>query len=111
MDCGVAPAASARSDASWIVGPSITGSENGMPISIASAPAAATARTTSVHSSPSPPVTYGTSNLRPRSRAARKAASSSPNGVAHDVADLLDVLVAPPAHVEQHGFTGEFLLG
>ena len=34
MPWGVAPAASARSDASWIVGPSITGSENGMPTSI-----------------------------------------------------------------------------
>ena len=36
-----APWASATSDASWIVGPSITGSENGMPTSMASAPAAA----------------------------------------------------------------------
>jgi hypothetical protein len=53
---GVAPAASAASDASWMVGPSITGSENGMPTSIASAPAAAHAST--VCSQPgSPPVT------------------------------------------------------
>ena len=41
---GVAPASSARCDASWMTGPSITGSENGMPTSMASAPAAAAAR-------------------------------------------------------------------
>ena len=45
MPWGVAPSASARSDASWIVGPSITGSEKGMPTSMASAPAAAQAST------------------------------------------------------------------
>ena len=38
---GVAPAASARSEASWMTGPSMTGSENGMPTSMASAPASA----------------------------------------------------------------------
>ena len=37
---GVAPASSAIRDASWITGPSITGSENGMPTSIACAPTA-----------------------------------------------------------------------
>ena len=47
----------ARCDASWIVRPSMTGSENGMPTSIASAPARATARTTSSQDAPSPPVT------------------------------------------------------
>ena len=39
-------------DARWIVGPSITGSEKGTPTSTASAPASATARTTSTQSSP-----------------------------------------------------------
>ena len=34
------PACSARSAASWITGPSIIGSEKGMPTSTASAPAA-----------------------------------------------------------------------
>ena len=43
-----APRSSACSDASWIIGPSMTGSENGIPISIASAPLAAAARTASV---------------------------------------------------------------
>ena len=43
-DSGVAPPSSAACDACWITGPSITGSENGMPISIASAPLAAAAR-------------------------------------------------------------------
>ncbi len=52
-----APCSRATSDASWMVGPSMTGSENGMPTSMASAPAAANALTTSVQSSPSPPVT------------------------------------------------------
>ncbi len=69
---GVVPARSARSLASWITGPSITGSENGMPTSMASAPAAASARTTSSQSSPRPPVTYGTSSLRPASRCDRR---------------------------------------
>ena len=62
---GVAPSSSARCDASWIVRPSMTGSENGMPISMASAPASATARTTSSQAEPRPPVTYGTSSVRP----------------------------------------------
>ena len=35
IDTGVAPCSSARCDACWMTGPSITGSENGMPISIA----------------------------------------------------------------------------
>ncbi len=39
MLAGVAPMRRAWSDAAWIVGPSITGSENGMPTSTASAPA------------------------------------------------------------------------
>ena len=57
IPAGVAPCWRARIDAAWMVGPSITGSENGMPISMASAPAAATARTTSTQSGPRPPVT------------------------------------------------------
>ena len=40
-----------------MIGPSIIGSENGIPISTASAPAAATAWTTSIQSGPIPPVT------------------------------------------------------
>ena len=40
---GVTPAERTRSFASCIVGPSITGSEKGMPISIALAPASAAA--------------------------------------------------------------------
>ena len=51
------PAARACSLAAWITGPSITGSLKGTPISMASAPASATARTTSAQSDPSPPVT------------------------------------------------------
>ena len=54
---GVAPNTNARWLASWMVRPSMIGSENGIPISTASAPASITARTTSHHSRPSPPVT------------------------------------------------------
>ena len=57
MPAGVAPISMARREASWMVRPSITGSEKGMPTSMASAPAAATARTTSSQADPSPPVT------------------------------------------------------
>ena len=46
---GVMPAARARSFASWMTGPSMTGSENGMPTSMASAPATAAARDHPVH--------------------------------------------------------------
>ena len=49
-----------------------------MPISTASAPASTTARTTSHHSRPSPPVTYGHEQLARRRRAARAGA---PRGV------------------------------
>ena len=49
-------AARAASLASWMVGPSITGSENGIPISMASAPAAAAACMVSIQSLPKPPV-------------------------------------------------------
>src|SRR6478672_949413 len=75
IDAGVAPISSARCDASWIVRPSITGSENGIPTSMASAPASATARTTSSQPRPRPPVTYGTSSLWPASRRARSVDS------------------------------------
>ena len=54
---GVVPRSRARSDASWMVGPSIIGSENGIPTSMASAPAPARASTVSSHSSSIPPVT------------------------------------------------------
>ena len=54
---GVAPDPSASAEACWMTGPSMTGSEKGIPISMASAPAAAIARTTSSQSRPRPPVT------------------------------------------------------
>ena len=56
MAAGVVPASRARCDASWMTGPSMTGSENGMPTSTASAPAAAAASIASRQPS-SPPVT------------------------------------------------------
>src|SRR4051812_18483577 len=120
---GVAPRSSARRDASWMVRPSITGSENGMPTSIASAPASAIARTTSSHPEPSPPVTYGTSSLQPAARRSRSLASSpTAAGTSGDplaseaFGDLGGVLVAPARERDQHraaarhrasGFPGE----
>ena len=56
IDCGVAPCERARSLAAWMVVPSITGSEKGTPISMASAPAAAAAAIICSQSSPRPPV-------------------------------------------------------
>ena len=74
---GVVPPSRAACDACWITGPSITGSENGIPISTASAPFAAAARIAS--SQPGyPPVMYGTSALRPCSRIVRRWFSSGP---------------------------------
>jgi hypothetical protein len=57
IPAGAVPRASDRTEASSMVGPSMAGSEKGMPTSTASAPASATARRTSVHRSSSPPVT------------------------------------------------------
>ena len=53
---GTVPRCSARSAASWITGPSIIGSEKGMPTSTASAPAAITAASDCVQSSVMPPM-------------------------------------------------------
>ncbi len=50
------PASSDRTDASWITGPSIMGSENGIPTSTASAPDATTAWSDSVQSGVMPPI-------------------------------------------------------
>ncbi len=63
----VTPAARARSEARWIVGPSASGSLNGMPSSITSAPAIASAgrRRPVVARSGSPASTKTTSAARP----------------------------------------------
>src|SRR5215207_8734744 len=120
---GVAPRSRARRDASWMVRPSITGSEKGMPTSMASAPASAMARTTSSQPEPRPPVTYGTSSLHPAARRSRRRASSETvAGTSGDplagepFGDLRGVLVAPARERDQDGgaardrttgFTGE----
>ena len=77
-----------------------------MPTSTASAPASTTARTTSHHSRPSPPVTYGTSSLRPAARRARRCASRSHHAhveLAEAFGDLGRVLVAPARQRDEHG--------
>ncbi len=54
-DSGVVPRSRARVLACWMTGPSMIGSEKGMPISMASAPASAAARTASSQSVDMPP--------------------------------------------------------
>src|SRR5690348_9477660 len=63
----VTPPASARVAAAWITGPSASGSLNGTPSSIRSAPASAYAMPTAteVSASGNPPIRYGISAARP----------------------------------------------
>ena len=76
---GRAPASSASRDASWITPPSITGSENGIPTSIASAPASSSARSSAGVDARQPAGHVRDERLRPpASRRARSAASSAP---------------------------------
>src|SRR4051794_23789435 len=107
---GVAPRSRARREASWMVRPSITGSENGMPTSMASAPASAMARTTSSQPDPRPPVTYGTSSLQPAARRSRRRASRlTVAGTSGDpfageaFGDLGCVLVTSTGERHEHG--------
>ena len=79
-----------------------------MPISTASAPASTTARTTSHHSRPSPPVTYGTSSLRPvgallaQVRLERDVHRDASRHLAERLGDLRRVLVAPARERDEH---------
>src|SRR6266511_1250740 len=105
----VAPASRASLDASWMTGPSMTGSENGMPTSMASAPAASSPRRTSPVAAGSPPVTYGTNAFPPPSIRRRRAASRSATRgepgdglVSERSPDRLQVLVPPPRQAHQH---------
>src|SRR6267378_7609490 len=70
----VVPALSARSEARWIVGPSASGSLNGTPSSITSAPASARARTNLcvASSDGSPAVMYATMPSSPAVRSSAK---------------------------------------
>ena len=82
---GCVPAASARSVARWMTGPSASGSENGTPTSSTSAPAPARATSTCLECSRSgsPAVTYVTSPGRPLARTPANAlASRETRGVA-----------------------------
>ena len=73
----VAPAASARTPAAWIAGPSAIGSVNGMPSSITSAPAAGSALTIAgaLAASGSPAIRKVTSAARPSALSAAKRLS------------------------------------
>src|SRR6266540_4167923 len=103
---GVAPSSSARREASWITGPSITGSENGIPTSIASAPASSSPRSSSASTPASPPVTYGTKARPPASSRDRRARSRSrtrrPGDRAERGPHRLEVLVAAAGQVDEH---------
>src|SRR5436190_7484636 len=78
----VAPPASARVAAAWITGPSASGSENGTPSSIRSAPASTYASATAIaaRASGKPPMRYGISAARrsPRAKAKAREMRSAP---------------------------------
>src|SRR3990172_7050049 len=100
---GVAPASRASREASWITPPSITGSENGMPTSTASAPAASSPRSTSASNPGAPPVTYGTNTRPPPSIRARSAVSSlGTRRRPERPADRFEVLAPPAGQVHEH---------
>src|ERR1019366_6659450 len=84
-----------------MTGPSIIGSEKGIPTSTASAPAATTAARVWPQSSVMPPIRYGINNLRPFARWARSAFSSM--GTTEDLPDLGHVLVAAPGQGDEDG--------
>ena len=92
---------SASSEDSWMTGPSITGSENGMPTSMPSAPACATASTMWVQPA-SPPVRYGTRHLPPAAAARDRARPGGSQVVPEDLHHLPHVLVAPARQVDHH---------
>ena len=100
------PAASARSPAAWIAGPSAIGSVNGMPSSIRSAPACGNALTmaSEVSWSGSPAMTKVISAARPSSWSAAKRRSmrvvialcfQMPR-------DRIEVLVAAAGEIDHH---------
>src|SRR6266542_3325518 len=103
---GVAPSTSARREASWITGPSMTGSEKGIPTSIASAPASSSPRSSSASTPASPPVTSGTKARPPACSRDRKVGSSSatrrPRDGVRRGPHRLEVLVAPARQVDQY---------
>src|SRR4249920_1075152 len=103
---GVAPSTSARRAASWITGPSMTGSEKGIPTSIASAPAPSSPCSSSASTPSSPPVTYGTKARPPASSRDRRAGSRSatrrPRARAQRDPHGLEVLVAPAGQVDKY---------
>src|SRR5437899_494801 len=87
------PCASATSLERWMVAPSASGSENGTPTSIRSAPAAATRCSASSDAAVvgNPAVRYGISAARPASRTARhRAAMERSDKVVADLEAVLD---------------------
>src|SRR5262245_24280738 len=108
----VCPARSARNDEACTAGPSAMGSENGMPISIRSAPAAGRPNTICFAVSPSgsPAVTKATEAGRPRRFSSAKRRSmrdgelmclAAPHSHLHAqvLGDRKDVFVSATAHV------------
>src|SRR5262245_33245177 len=106
------PARNARNEEACTAGPSAMGSENGMPISIRSAPAAGRPNTICLAVSPSgsPAVTKATKAARPwRFRSAKRRSMrdgaliclASPHSHRHAqvLGDGKDVLVSATAHV------------
>src|SRR6185436_16313269 len=107
-EAAVAPSSSARREASWMTGPSMTGSENGIPTSIASAPAPASPWRNAGVTSGRPPVAYATKARPPASTRLRRTGSSSTTAVGQRGAHRVEVLVAPAGQADQHrGALGE----
>src|SRR5438105_8372075 len=86
-----------------MTGPSITGSENGIPISIASAPASSSPRRSSASTPGSPPVTYGTKARPPEFLRSRSPPSRS--GEPKGLADRVEVLVAAARQTHEDGLS------
>src|SRR5688572_17558456 len=99
----VTPAASARSVARWMTGPSASGSENGTPISSTSAPARSSRVMISAERvrSGSPAVTYVTRPVFPALRSCAKRSSILGTGaLLEDLLHAVDVLVAAAGQVD-----------
>src|ERR671935_1359499 len=99
--CSVAPVASARVPAAWITGPSASGSENGTPSSITSAPASAQASPMAVEAFRfgNPPIMYGISAARPSAALNAAAMRSVPEAKLGK--NLREVLVPAAGEADQ----------
>src|SRR5437588_2754443 len=99
----VAPRLSAAVPAAWITGPSASGSENGTPSSIRSAPDSAypSPIRRDVSRSGKPPIRYGISAARRPSALAEANASAIRSSPLNELQRFLEVLVPPSRQTDQ----------